>query len=106
MNLKELAMDWWNQLGSASKTQLCDTNTDIITGSTRRWETLTIDEVVTLYNNIVVIKHKVNLTDEQIDNIINELNDYCEAEDRYSLGLPMCYMDNMRAIIRTAINEK
>lgn len=44
MSTRELAMQWWNSLGSASKTQICDTNTELV-GSVRRWETLTGREI-------------------------------------------------------------
>lgn len=41
---RELAIKWWNGLISSQKTQLCDTNTDLI-GKIRRWETLTESEI-------------------------------------------------------------
>lgn len=34
------AIDWWNGLASLRKTQICDTNTEIV-GKVRRHETLT-----------------------------------------------------------------
>jgi hypothetical protein len=42
------AMSWWNTLSSLRKTQLCDTNTDLV-GSIRRWETLTGREVENIW---------------------------------------------------------
>jgi len=37
-------MYWWNNLASAAKTEICDTNTELI-GGVRRWETLTGSEI-------------------------------------------------------------
>lgn len=51
MNQQELrkkAMSWWNSLSSLRKTQICDTNTELI-GSVRRHETLTGWEIESLY---------------------------------------------------------
>ncbi len=45
---RELSLEWWNNLPSDRKTQICDTNTDI-TGSIRRWETLTGNEITKLW---------------------------------------------------------
>lgn len=50
---REIAIEWWNNLASLRKTQICDTNTDLV-GSVRRWETLTGREVEMLYNRLVV----------------------------------------------------
>ena len=44
----ENTMEWWNGLTSLRKTQLCDTNTELV-GSVRRWETLTEKEVQMIY---------------------------------------------------------
>ena len=49
MNTRLLAMDWWNGLASLRKTQICDTNTEIV-GKVRRWETLTGREIEMLWN--------------------------------------------------------
>ena len=38
------AMKWWDNLSSLTKTQICDTNTEIL-GIARRWETLTGSEI-------------------------------------------------------------
>ena len=38
------AMKWWNNLSSLTKTQICDTNTEVL-GVVRRWETLTGSEI-------------------------------------------------------------
>lgn len=38
---REAAMQWWNNLSSPQKTQLCDTNTELV----GRWETLTGREI-------------------------------------------------------------
>ena len=46
--VRRSAMEWWNGLASLRKTQLCDTNTELI-GSVRRWETLTGREVQMIY---------------------------------------------------------
>lgn len=50
---RETAMNWWNNLAALQKTQICDTNTELI-GSVRRWETLTGREIEMLYNKQVV----------------------------------------------------
>lgn len=44
------AMQWWNGLSSLRKTQICDTNTELV-GSVRRWETLTGREIEMLYDD-------------------------------------------------------
>lgn len=46
--MREEAMKWWNNLSSLTKTQLCDTNTEL-TGGIRRWETLTGREIEEIY---------------------------------------------------------
>jgi len=43
MNNRELAMEWWYQLNVIDKTQICDTNTELL--GIRRWETLTGREI-------------------------------------------------------------
>ena len=59
-NTREEIMTWWNNLSSLIKTQICDTNTEII-GSPRRWETLTGSEIKNLYfhelKNILELIH-------------------------------------------------
>lgn len=52
MITREASMIWWNSLSSLRKTQLCDTNTDIV-GSVRRWETLTGNEIERIWFRIV-----------------------------------------------------
>ena len=47
-DVRRSAMEWWNGLASLRKTQLCDTNTELV-GSVRRWETLTAREVQMIY---------------------------------------------------------
>lgn len=49
MNKRQEAMKWWNNLSSAYKTQICDTNTELV-GSVRRWETLTGREIEMLFD--------------------------------------------------------
>ena len=44
------ALDWWNNLASLTKTQICDTNTELV-GSVRRWETLTGREIEMLHRH-------------------------------------------------------
>jgi len=44
MTKREKAMEWWKGLSSAQKTNLCDTNTELV-GKHRRWETLTGREI-------------------------------------------------------------
>jgi hypothetical protein len=46
---RKIAMEWWNNLSSLGKTQICDTNTDYL-GSCRRHETLTGKEIEKLYS--------------------------------------------------------
>lgn len=48
MTNREKAMIWWNNLSSAEKTQICDTNTELI-GYVRRWERLTGREIQTIW---------------------------------------------------------
>lgn len=48
IDIRVSAMTWWNGLSSLRKTQICDTNTDLV-GSVRRWETLTGREIEILY---------------------------------------------------------
>lgn len=43
---------WWDNLSSLRKTQICDTNTELV-GSVRRWETLTNKEIEYLWNREV-----------------------------------------------------
>jgi hypothetical protein len=50
-NTRQQAMKWWNSLASLSKTQICDTNTELV-GSVRRWETLTGREIELLWNDL------------------------------------------------------
>jgi len=53
-----ITMNWWNELSSSRKTQLCDTNTELI-GGIRRWETLNINEIQLIknkQNSVVTLK--------------------------------------------------
>lgn len=62
MNTRLLAIDWWNSLSSLKKTEICDTNIDIV-GNFRRWETLTGREIEMLWNietNLQLTKQKLN----------------------------------------------
>lgn len=45
---RKMAMEWWNNLSSLGKTQICDTNTEFL-GIARRHETLTGREIEQLY---------------------------------------------------------
>jgi hypothetical protein len=47
-DVRQRAMKWWNPLCSARKTEICDTNTELV-GSIRRWETLTGSEIEKLF---------------------------------------------------------
>ena len=47
--IRKLAKIWWGALSSLQKTQICDTNTELV-GHARRWETLTGREIEALYN--------------------------------------------------------
>ena len=49
-SVRHSALDWWNNLASATKTQICDTNTELV-GNVRRWETLTGREIEMLYRH-------------------------------------------------------
>lgn len=49
MKKRSEAMSWWNSLASLRKTQICDTNTELV-GHVRRWETLTGSEIEMLYD--------------------------------------------------------
>ena len=51
MTSLEIIKDWWNNLSSGRKTQICDTHTEIV-GSVRRWETLTDNEVADIFNSM------------------------------------------------------
>lgn len=46
-------LKWWNNLASLRKTQICDTNTDLV-GAVRRWETLNEDEIRNLFLRLKV----------------------------------------------------
>ena len=48
MTKRQEAIQWWNRLSSAYKTQICDVNTDLV-GVARRWETLTGREIEMLF---------------------------------------------------------
>lgn len=52
INVRHSALDWWNNLSSLRKTQICDTNTELV-GSVRRWETLTGREIEVLHRRCV-----------------------------------------------------
>lgn len=52
MTTREQAMQWWNNLTSLRKTQICDTNTELI-GSVRRWESLTSREIEKIWRKEV-----------------------------------------------------
>ena len=43
------AMKWWHKMSSAQKTQICDTETELV-GSVKRWETLTGREIEQLFD--------------------------------------------------------
>ena len=45
--MRSHSMQWWDNLSSATKTQICDTNTELL-GVARRWETLTGCEIENL----------------------------------------------------------
>ena len=50
-SVRQRALSWWNNLSSLRKTQLCDTNEDIlIKGIPRRWEKLTGREIERIFN--------------------------------------------------------
>lgn len=46
--IRVIAMNWWDNLSALRKTQICDTNTDLV-GYVRRWESLTGSEIEMLY---------------------------------------------------------
>ena len=41
-------LEWWDSLSSAQKTQICDTNTELL-GGIRRWENLTVNQIMSLF---------------------------------------------------------
>lgn len=47
--VRQRALKWWRNLASLRKTQICDTNTELV-GNVRRWETLSEFEIVLLYD--------------------------------------------------------
>jgi hypothetical protein len=47
---RQEAMKWWNNLSSTYKTQICDSNEELI-GSFREWETLPGREIEILYDD-------------------------------------------------------
>lgn len=49
--IREQAMEWWNNLSSLQKTQICDTHTEVLGSSVRRWETLTGSEIELLWKD-------------------------------------------------------
>ena len=49
MTKRQEVMKWWKNLSSAYKTQICDTNTELV-GSVRRWESLTFSEIEILFD--------------------------------------------------------
>lgn len=48
ISMRMTALEWWNNLSSLKKTQLCDTNTNLL-GAVRRWESITGREIEILY---------------------------------------------------------
>lgn len=50
MTKRTKAMQWWSGLSSLRKTQICETNKELV-GSIRRWETLTGREIEMLYDD-------------------------------------------------------
>lgn len=66
-NSRQIAMKWWNSLASLRKTQICDTNTELI-GSVRRHETLTGSEIEKLWKKETITKGQVvnYLLDEKL----------------------------------------
>lgn len=59
--MKTESMLWWNKLSSLRKTQICDTNIELL-GSIRRYESLTESEIELLYLS-------TNIYDIRLDNI-------------------------------------
>ena len=47
---RQEAMKWWNNLSSTNKSQIYNTNTELV-GSVRKWETLTGREIEILYED-------------------------------------------------------
>ncbi len=66
-NSRQIAMPWWNNLASLRKTQICDTNTELV-GSVRRHETLTGSEIEKLWKKETITKGQVvnYLLDEKL----------------------------------------
>jgi hypothetical protein len=57
MTSRKEAIEWWDNLSSLRKTQICDTNTELV-GSVRRWESLTGSEIERIYKHKIFIETK------------------------------------------------
>lgn len=88
-------MKWWNELSSLQKTQICDTNTEVLYGI-RRWETLTGREIEMLYNMIVKeniftkLKHALDLIDSIHLMELHELKDQFNVVSKQNIPDSIC----------------
>ena len=72
MERREIIMSWWNGLSSLRKTEICDTNTELV-GSVRRWETLTGREIEELFKTLAVDVIIIGVTFEGQAQAIKEI---------------------------------
>ena len=47
---RERAMQWWNNISSNYRIQLCSKYSDFLIGSPRQWKTLTGSEIESIWN--------------------------------------------------------
>jgi hypothetical protein len=92
--MRTKAMKWWNDLPSLQKTQLCDTNTELL-GSPRRWETLTGSEIEKLYKMMLIAN--INWGKENF----NDLSDDHKANFLSLLDAPFLNNDNIDIITKS-----
>lgn len=67
---------WWDNLASARKTQICDTNTQLV-GHVRRWETLKEEEIEELYD-ITIKQENSKKTFDEVVEIFAKNDIYCQ----------------------------
>lgn len=53
MNKRQKAMEWWHGLTGGEKSQICEASTEL-TGSPRRWETLTGREIEMIHTKMSI----------------------------------------------------
>ena len=95
MKTREQAMQWWESLGSASKTRLVDTNTELlIKGIERRWEKLTGREIERIWakENLKTENIYLNRLKEQYKHFLKPSNgdEYFKRKDYYNAMRLFC----------------